>query len=109
MRDLLIVAVLALLLSLTGCVSMFTAKTEATYLTPDGKQISYSSEKEHEGLDAKWTSTDAKGVKTEVHIKTVKSGTPEAAMAAVLQLYSRLQEALERLEPLIKGAAMGGS
>ena len=42
---------LAALLVLPGCYPMFAAKTVATYEDPEGKRISYSSDKELTGLN----------------------------------------------------------
>ena len=72
---------LAFLLSISGCgVGQFTAKTVATYETPDGKKISYESNKEQIGLEA--TFDPKTGM---FHIKVDKAGTPEASIAAALE------------------------
>ena len=104
---------IALLLSIIGCgVRMWSASTEATYeITPDGKKITYESNKEMQGLILEINEVDGK-VHT-VKISVDKSSTSEAAVAAALQVQINLQQQLMRLidqlAPLASAAAKAGS
>lgn len=98
-----------LMLLLTGCgIRMWSASTEATYqISPDGKKISYESNKEQQGLILEISDIDGK-IHT-VKISVDKSSTSEAAIAAALQtqltLQTQLMRLMEQLAPLIaKGA-----
>ncbi len=93
---------LAVALSLTGCASMFAAKTTLHYeKKPDGSVIAdWESGKEQIGLDA-----DALTGK----IKVDKSGTQEAVIAASLATQVELLKLMQQLVPLVaKGAGGGG-
>lgn len=94
-----------------GCgYSFFAAKTTASYKTPDGKEIQYSSDKEQVGLDVKYV-LDADGKVKEIHIKVEKAGSQEQAIAAALQQSQATNALLQSLMPLIMKAASlaGGS
>jgi hypothetical protein len=88
---------------------MWSASTEATYeITPDGKKITYESNKEMQGLILEITEVDGK-VHT-VKISVDKSSTSEAAVAAALQVQINLQQQLMRLiDQLAPLAAKAGS
>lgn len=94
---------LGLLLSISGCVSMFTARTTASY-EADGKKIFYESNKDQMGLDATYELYESGAVKA-VRIKADKAVTPEAAIAAALQIQS---EIIKEVIPLLKAAATKG-
>jgi len=106
MKTIMQAALLAALLSLTSaCASMFSAKTEAIYeITPDGKKISYKSDKEQQGLrlDLQEQDGNIKSVKIDVD----KSTTAESAIAASLALQIELTKLLQQMLPL--AAAAGG-
>lgn len=98
---------LALALLLPACgVRMWSASTEATYeITPDGKKITYESNKEQQGLILEITEID--GRIATVKISVDKSSTSEAAVAAALQSQANAQVQLmklfEALAPLVAG------
>lgn len=91
------VACLVILL-LTGCAQMFTAKTTVSVETgPDGRCIaSYTSDKQQEGLEA----SICGGA-----IKTAQSGTLESVVAASLQTQALLLQMLQQLAT--KAGALG--
>lgn len=94
-------------LSLTGCgYSFFAAKTTASYRTPQGHELDYSSDKEQTDMEGFYNPETG-----EFRIKVGKAGAQESAvaasqnaMAALLQMNVRL---LEILLPLIQKAAGG--
>jgi hypothetical protein len=91
---------------------MWSASTEATYeISPDGKKIYYSSNKEMQGLILEVSDIDGK-IHT-VKISVDKSSTSEAAVAAALQVQLNLQQQLMRLidqlTPLATAAAKAGT
>jgi len=104
---------IALLLSVTGCgIRMWSASTEATYeITPDGKKITYESNKEMQGLILEISEVDGK-VHT-VKISVDKSSTSEAAVTAALQsqlnLQVQLMRLIDQLAPLAAAAAKAGT
>lgn len=101
--------VLGLFLSFSiGCgYSFFAAKTKVTYNTPDGKSISYESDKETQGLNVVYV-VDDKGVVKEIRIKVDKAGAQDEAINAALQQSQATNALLQSLMPLImKAAAMG--
>jgi hypothetical protein len=83
-------------LTFAGCAQMFTAKTRATYTSPDGKQILYESDKEQVGLEAHVNPETG-----EIHIKVDKASTPEAVIAAVLQVQTRMLDMIQQLQALL--------
>jgi len=99
---------LAVVLSLVGCgIRAWSASTEATYeVSPDGKKITYESNKEFQGLILEVTDNSVK-------ITVDKASTSEAAIAAALQMQLNLQQQLMRLldqlAPLAAAAAKAGS
>ena len=103
----------ALLFLISGCgIRLWSASTEATYeITPDGKKISYESNKEQQGLVLEISEVDGK-IHT-VKINVDKSSTSEAAIAAALQTQLNLQQQLMRLidqlVPLAAAAAKAGT
>ena len=104
---------LALLLSVTGCgIRMWSASTEATYeITPDGKKIFYSSNKEMQGLVLEVNEVDGKMHTVKINVD--KSSTSEAAVAAALQsqlnIQAQLMRLIDQLAPLAAAAKAGGS
>ena len=95
--------ILAILLSATqGCgVSMFSAKTKASWTDPGGKTITYESDKEQIGLDA--TFDPKTGY---FHVKVDKAGTNEAAIAAAAKQSEAVADVLKAIIPLIEKAAL---
>jgi hypothetical protein len=106
--------VLAVLLSITaGCgIRSWSASTEATYeVSPDGKKITYESNKEMQGLILEVTEVEGK-INT-VKISVDKSSTSEAAINAALQsqlnLQMQLMRLIDQLAPLAAAAAKAGT
>jgi len=93
-------------LLLTGCgAGFFSAKTKAIYeISPDGKKITYISNKEQQGLMLDLQEVDGK-VKS-VKINVDKSGTAEQAIAAALAVQIQMNDLLQKLLPLLEKAAM---
>ncbi len=82
------------------------ARTTASYETPDGKKIFYSSDKEQVGLEAVY-SVDDQGRVKEVRIKVDKAGAQEAAIQAALAQQQAFTELFKTLLPLaLKGAGL---
>jgi hypothetical protein len=104
---------LAVILSLVGCgIRAWSASTEATYeVSPDGKKITYESNKEMQGLILEVSEIEGK-INT-VKISVDKASTSEAAIAAALQMQLNLQTQLMRLidqlAPLAAAAAKAGT
>jgi hypothetical protein len=92
---------LLLALSLTGCAQMFTAKTKASYVSPDGTQILYESDKEQQGFAFEYDPVTKK-----ITVKTDKSGTLESVVAATLQMQL---ETLKMIQALTAGARAGAT
>ena len=101
---------ISLVLLLSGCgYSFFSAKTVATYETPDGKKISYESDKEQVGLDATYELYENGAVKA-VRIKVDRAGSQEAVLAAMMQMQASMAALFQKLLPLLeKGALAAGS
>lgn len=93
----------------SGCgARYFSASTEAIYkITPDGKFVSYESNKELQGANVEITEIDGKT--TLVRISVDKAGTSEAVVAAALATQKQMMDILQRLIPLIEKAALSGS
>lgn len=102
MKTTLLAILLAIALS-TGCAQMFTAKTVATYESPDGKKIAYESNKEQIGLEASWEEGN-----TRVHIKVDKSGTQESVVAATLLIQQKWLDLVDRLSQQAATKGMAG-
>jgi predicted FMN-binding regulatory protein PaiB len=101
---------LSLMILMPGCgIRMWSASTEATYeISPDGKKIYYSSNKEMQGLVLEVSDIDGK-IHT-VKISVDKSSTSEAAVAAALQSQLNIQAQLMRLiDQLAPLAAKAGT
>ena len=96
-----------------GCgIRMWSASTEATYeITPDGKKIFYSSNKEMQGLVLEVNEVDGKMHTVKINVD--KSSTSEAAVAAALQsqlnIQAQLMRLIDQLAPLAAAAKAGGS
>lgn len=102
---------LAALLFATGCgVGHYSASTTATYqISPDGtKLVSYTSNKEQQGLDVELKEEDGKIKLVRIHVD--KSGTMESIVAAIAAQQAQIGKLFETLLPLASQAAkMGGS
>lgn len=110
MKLFLLLVILAAMVSLSiGCgAGFFSASTTATYqINSDGKLISYTSNKEQQGLDLDLQEKDGKVTAVKIHVD--KSTTVEQAIAAALHTQLKMMELLEKLAPLIEKAAMAGS
>jgi hypothetical protein len=100
-------------LVLTGCgIRAWSASTEATYMiSPDGKKITYESNKEQQGLILEITEIEGK-VYT-VRISVDKSSTSEAAIAAALASQTNMQiqlmRLIDQLAPIAAAAAKAGT
>lgn len=102
--------ILILAFLLTGCgIRAWSASTEATYqISPDGKKITYESNKEQQGLILEIH--EVEGRIYTVKISVDKSSTSEAAVAAALASQLNLQTQLMRLiEQLAPLAAKAGT
>lgn len=107
MKEIIWAAAIAILLSIAGC-GLNTSRTTASYVTPDGKQINYDSDKEHTGLDAIYELYPDGKVKS-VHIKVDKAGTSELAIQAGMARDILTSKLIEALIPILQKGAMGGS
>ena len=99
-----IITTLILTLLISGCAQMFTAKTKASYIRPDGTRIEYESDKEQIGLDA-----DFDPVTGKFHIKVDKAGTLESVVAATMQTQIMLNQLIQTIGAGVKTGALAGS
>jgi len=106
--ELLALALVLFIVSGCGGASNYSASTKASYITPDGKAISYESNKELTGLDVEYE-VDTDGRVKRIHIKVDKAGTQEAVVAAAIQQSLATTKIIESLVPLIKAAATKGA
>jgi hypothetical protein len=91
-----------------GCgAGYFSAKTIATYESPDGYKVLYESEKNQEAFKAK-IGLDQQGRINSLDIQTTAT-TPEAAILAAQDVANKLADILQKLIPLLEKAAMAGS
>jgi len=87
----------ALLLALTSCTSFFAAHTDATYrVSADAKEITYSSNKNEQGLHAKWE-TYPNGAVRSIEISVDNATTPDNAVKAAQQTNANLIEIIRSL------------
>src|ERR1043166_1713436 len=98
---------LGMALLLAGCgAGFFSASTKAVYtISPDGKTITYESNKEQQGLSLDLS--EQEGKITNLKIKVDKADTQQEAIAAALQAQLGLQQIIQQL--LAAGAAGAGS
>jgi len=101
---------------MTGCAvsPLQTAQTRAGLEFADGRRFYYESGKEHTGIDAEIQEIDPETDKvTKVwRLKVGKSGTPEAAFAAMVQQQNALtaqQKAITELIQRFLDAAIRGA
>jgi len=91
---------------IAGCsvAPLQAARTEATLDFGDGRKFHYSSNKEQSGIDARIMEIDRKTCKVvkEWHLKVEKTGTPEAAYAAMVQQQNALTQQQKAITDLIK-------
>jgi len=91
---------------LAGCsvAPLQAARTEATLEFGDGRRFHYSSNKEQSGIDARIFEIDPKTGKVikEWHLKVEKTGTPEAAYAAMVQQQNALTQQQQAITKLIQ-------
>jgi len=108
-------ATVLLLFTLAGCTvaTLQASRTEATLDFADGRRFRYISNKEHTGIDVLIQEIDPKTGKA-IKIWTLvvaKSGTPEAAYAAMIQQQAAMTEQHRAVTDLIRSflAAAAGS
>jgi len=104
-----LILVWAFLFLISGCgANFFAAQTTATYqVSPDGtKLISYTSNKEQQGLDMDLQEKDGKPVSVKIHVD--KASTSEQVIAAALAAQIQMGEILKTLLPILEKAAMTG-
>ena len=102
-RSKFLAALLALIL-LGGCVPLQTAETEAEVALPGGKMFRYKSGKDVQGLKLEIWEIDPDSGKTikKWFLQVDKSGTPEAAYAAMIQQQQSVTDLVKILVPLIE-------
>lgn len=101
------IAILLIAFLGSGCgAGFFSASTTATYTGPDGKQISYTSNKEQQGLDLELHETAGKVDSLKVHVD--KASTTEQAILAAAAAQLKMMEIFEKLVPLLEKAAASG-
>jgi len=103
---------LAILMSISGCYALNSAKTTARYeITKDGKVISYESNKEQQGLDLNLVEKQGQIQSVQIHVD--KSGTLESLANGILQqqqrLYDSIMSLVQSLAPIAAAAAKAGS
>ena len=102
---------LAICLSINGCgYSMFAASTKATYETPDGRRVTYESNKEQVGLKVSYE-VNADGSVKAVHLSVDRASAQEQSYAALAKMQDSLAAILEKLAPALAqvGALAAGS
>ena len=102
-----LIVLLGTVLLLGGCsAKLQTAKTTATVPLPGGRDLQYESGKDQQGIDAAYETTidpaTGKVIKRKLHLKVDKSGTPEAAYAAMVEQQKALTEQQKAVTDLIK-------
>jgi len=104
-ENLVIVALMALFLSLNGCgVGFYTAMTEAEYNAETGSWR-YRSNKNQEAFEAKIV--EYRGKQT-LEVKTTAT-TPEAAIAAAMASMAKLVDTLNALASQLAATAKAGA
>jgi len=109
------VVVTSFLLSLGGCsvAPLQASRTEATLELEDGRVFRYFSNKEQSGVDVRIRVIDPKTKKVlkEYRLQVEKTGTPEAAYAAMIQQQAAMTEQHRAVTDLIRSflAAAAGS
>ena len=99
---------LAIFLSINGCYAWSSASTTATYqITPDGKLISYTSNKEQQGLDLELTEEDGKIKTVKIHVD--KSGSLEALATSLAAIQAKIADQLSAFIAIAGQAAKAGS
>jgi hypothetical protein len=99
---------LGLFLLLTaGCTMapIQASRTEASLQLPDGREFTYYSNKEQTGIDVSITEIDPKTnrVIKKWRLKVAKTGTPEAAYAAMVQQQTAMTKQNEAVTDLVRG------
>ena len=91
---------------ISGCTvaTLQASKTEATLEFADGRIFRYSSDKEHSGIDVSIKEIDTRTGKVikEWKLKIQKSGTPEAAYAAMVQQQTAMTKQNEAVTKLVQ-------
>jgi len=104
-----------LLFTLGGCsvVPLQASRTEATLELEDGRVFRYFSNKEQSGVDVRIKVIDPKTGKVlkEYRLQVEKTGTPEAAYAAMIQQQAAMTEQHRAVTELIRSflATAGGA
>jgi len=103
------------LMFLGGCsvAPLQASRTEATLELEDGRKFHYFSNKEQSGVDVRIKVIDPKTRKVlkEYRLQVEKTGTPEAAYAAMVQQQAAMTEQHRAVTDLIRGflSAAGGA
>ena len=89
-----------------GCASLQTAETTFEYELPDGRKLTYASSKDHSGIDVEVSEIDPTSGKVikKWKIKVEKSGTPQAAYAALARQQDSLANLMKAFVPLVEKA-----
>jgi len=91
---------------IAGCsvAPLQSSRTEASVEFADGRIFRYSSNKEHSGIDASIKEIDQRTGKVikEWKLKIAKSGTPEAAYAAMVQQQTAMTKQNEAVTKLVQ-------
>lgn len=98
------------LLLFAGCTMapLQASRTEATLQLADGRQFTYYSNKEQTGIDVQITELDPKTnrVIKKWRLKVAKTGTPEAAYAAMVQQQTAMTKQNEAVTKLVQAVLM---
>jgi len=96
-----------LVLAFAGCGYAFnSASTKAVYqITPDGKLISYESNKEQQGLSLDLVEDDGKIKSVKIHVD--RAGSLESIVASMAAQQAALAKILQDLLPLMAAASKG--
>ena len=107
MRQLLHVCLGLFLLLTAGCsvAPLQASRTEASLQLSDGRVFTYYSNKEQTGIDVQITEIDPKTnrVIKKWKLKVARTGTPEAAYAAMVQQQTAMTKQSEAVTNLVRG------
>lgn len=88
----------------SSCTQAYTAKTKASWTTPNGVTINYESDKEEIGLVADFDVNTGKA-----HVSVDKASTSEAAIQAAIAQSQAWAAIFQALLPIIAKAAAAGA
>lgn len=91
-----------------GLFQPLTARTKVHYTTPDGRDITYDSDRDYQDLKLRYVlDPDTSKVK-ELELTVGNAGSPSGLAAAALQQNLKLMDVIEKLTAgLAKGATAG--